>query len=176
MKRLTMVLLLALIPPLSGAALSVHIDVQQGALLAKDTRFTPGVQLSGSVGAGVGVGDAVRLDVTAGIAHVSQSAAIIGVVYRGLVERRIDVAVDVLGRPGGFGFGVFGSATLAAYDGTTLLFFYPTLGLYPVFRLPVGERLTIEWRAPIAFSFRTDLDLALSFRFSSRLVVEIPSP
>ena len=56
MKRLTMAVLLSIIPLLSGVGLTLHCDVQQGALVAQDTRFNPGVQLLASAGAGVGFG------------------------------------------------------------------------------------------------------------------------
>jgi hypothetical protein len=175
MRRLIMAVLLATTPLLSGFPLSVHLDVQQGALVAKDTLFPISVQLLARCGVGMGFGlrPAVRIDLGAGLTYVRPSAIVAGVQYRGFISREITALLSFISPETGIGVSAGGSVSFGTYDETTALFFYPSATVAPVFALALGDRLALEWSIPISYTFRQDVALALSVGFASSLRVDV---
>ena len=175
MKRAIAAVVLVLVPVLTGAALTVQVGVQQGALVAQDTQFAPGVQLLGGLDAGLafGIAEAWTVEVAAGILHVRESYPIGGVVYRGFTIRSGSVGVCAYSQAYNVGVAATATAAFAGYNGTPLLFFYPSVSIAPLFRLGLGNRLVIQWEAPLTWDFRADVAYSLSIRFRTQLFVEI---
>jgi hypothetical protein len=175
MKRLLMILVV-LVPVASlPAQVGMELAARQGIVVVQDRPFEPAVQLLSEIDAGIVVRlQSLELTTGAGVAYQPASPlSASGIQYRGLVLRTAWLG-------GSYGFGGAVSvgaqlrATLATYELTSLLFFYPEA------RVAVELSAQQMTGAPIVFDlwtgyqFRRDLTLSFTAGIGARfrLVIE----
>ncbi|MFW6293889.1 MAG: hypothetical protein ACOC7V_16435 [Spirochaetota bacterium] len=151
------------------------------ALVAKDTRFEPGLQLLSEVRTGIGTSrdlkGSLRLQIDGGLAlgAVGPSLPADGVVYRGLLTRGVWLSGGIVSSSG-LGWSLGGRVTLASYEWTTLISLHTELELAAVLALPITDRLAVHWSLPLFYQFRRDLQHAFGIALRAGIRLEIRAP
>ena len=177
MKRraILVVLVAVLVSPLP-ADLSVSFGSRQAALVVQDTRFPVAIQLLSGLEAGMAVGGpTLTVDLHVALESAKGSMPTGGTLYRGVVHRTVALGASWQ-LSSGIGVRASGTGTLASYQTTRLLFFFPAVELAPWLRLPVGSSADLEWSLPVAYHARPDLTVAAVIGLRARLLVSIQEP
>lgn len=135
----------------------------QAALLAQNTPFDPRLQLHSSLRAGVGLtlGRHVAFLTGVGVERANPSSLEAGYAYPAWTGRTLWARVELRTPASPFGGRLTLAGTLAGYDSTYLVFFFPSLEAGPVLMVPLkdGLRITVELR--LGYQIRQDLAIAV---------------
>ncbi len=144
------------------AGLMLVAGAGHAALLAQDTRFEPRLQLHSSLSGGLGTQLGRLFSVATGLAveYALASSAAGGYVYPAWTGRTLWLRADLLPGVGMMGARLKVSGVLASYESTFLIFFFPSVSMGPVFRLPLSASAWISADAHVRYQIREDLSIA----------------